>query len=150
MKFERGKGIKNSLSIGKWSDYIKIAHLVVEGTIGHGDITHTVKYQVEGLPVREYLLAVEESTPYIRTKKADRILQTYMKHVFYGKNVLSGKKNPVSEDNIEDLRAGIWNIFVMIDDPIYKRSYSNYIEDLQGKNLAYEGGIWTIPQRKIT
>lgn len=145
MQFQRGISPKKSLSIGKWSNHIKIEHIYVEGTIGYDVTTHNVRYKVEGIAVREYLLAVEESDPYIRSKRADRVLQTYMKHVFFGKNVLSGNPNPVSEDNIEDLRACIWNIHVITDDRESGCTYSNYIDDLRGKNLSYEGGVWTIP-----
>ena len=144
MKFERKTSIKKSLSIGKWADYVKVLHAYVEGTIGWAKNTETVRYKVEGIALREFLLAVEQSAPHLRTAKADSVLCSYMKHCFFGKNVLLGNPNPVSEECVEDLRAAIWGVSFHVDEGDVQTTQG--IERFRGKNVVYEGGIWTIPE----
>ena len=144
MNFQRGNSIKKSVGIGRWADYVKVLHAYVHGTIGWGDNTETVRYKVEGIALREFLLAVEQSAPHFRTARADSVLCTYMKHCFFGNNVLRGNPNPVSEEDIEELRAAIWSVSFHVQEGDVQNT--RYIESFRGKNVVYEGGIWTMPE----
>lgn len=142
MMFERGGNIKGKIGIGKWVDHLRIESIIIAGTIGWKDNTELVNYKFEGIELKKYLKAVEESAPYIRTKKADSIAQNYMRAVFYGKQIIVNGKFPIKEENI---RAGIWDFTVVIDDA---NTPSSSITNFQGKNLSYEGEVFTIPIRK--
>jgi hypothetical protein len=142
MQFQRSGNIKESMEIGKWSDHIPIKYLTIIGTIGWFENTERVNYCFEGRDLKAYLQAVENSG-YIRGKEADAVATEYMKSVFRGSNILEKGKSPAPK---KLLRAAIWDILVTTDDREYLDAP---LDTWRGKNLSYEGGIYTIPNDEI-
>lgn len=148
INFERNGKAKESMGIGKWENAIPVNFIQIIGTIGWGANTEEVSYKFEGIDLKNFLKAIEDSGRYTRGKASDEIAQNYMRAVYYGTCIIHHGKCPVEE---HILRACIWDIKVNVHvdafdiDPSIK-SWQKSIEEFAGRVLSYEGNAYMIPE----
>jgi hypothetical protein len=143
MMFKRGQDPKEALKIGKYHDALKIEHMIITGDVGWEKNTREVDYKLEGIDLKNYLKALEEGKGFIRTEKADNILQEYMRAVFYGTQILREGKQSLKE---EDLIVWLRQLSVsIVEDDLHLHMKSS-IEKIQGKNVLYERDAYYIPK----
>ena len=147
INFQRGQSPMETIGIGKWHNAIAITHMVVHGIVGwkknDGSITKSqVDYRFEGRDLKDYLKSIEDLDLLVGDK-SEEIAKRYMRAVFFGTCIIRDGKCPVEED---ELIAEVWDFTVFQLAEEFK-AYS--LNQFSGKNLSYEGDVYTIPEKEL-